>query len=141
MGLINRIKRTNVNRNVWTQIAQLTVICGLIAATATAITSNQGDHCGLAFVTVAAIFVVAIVFIVWLAWFSYVIWAKRHLTPMHPKGYKMLDTIEFCLFAYWIIASIFKIAIGAWVVPIVALIWMASIYIALKYRTDEAKTN
>lgn len=119
-------------------MAQITVICGLIAATATAITSNQGDHCGLAFVSVAAIFVVAIVFIVWLAWFSYVIWSKRHLVPMHPK---MLDTIDFCLFAYWIIASIFKIAIGAWVVPVVALIWMASIYIALKYRTDEAKTN
>lgn len=122
-------------------MAQTTVICGLIAATATAITCNQGDHCGLAFVTVAAIFVVAIVFIVWLVWFTYVIWAKRHLTPMHPKGYKMPDTIDLCLFAYWIIASIFKIAIGTWIVPIVALIWMASIYIALKYRTDEATTN
>ena len=141
MGLINRIKRTNVNRNVWTQIARITIICELIAATATAITCNQGDHCGLAFVTVAAIFVVAIVFIVWLAWFSYVIWAKRHLTPMHPKGYKMLDSIDFCLFAYWIIASIFKTAIGAWVVPVVALIWMTSIYIAFKYKTYEAKIN
>lgn len=138
MGLLNRIKRTNVTRNIWTQIARLTIICGLIVATGTAITSNQGDHCGLAFVSVAAISAVAIVFIACLVWFIYVIWAKRHLTPMHPKEYKMLDTIDFCLFAYWIIASIFKIAIGAWVVPIVALIWIASIYIALKYKTAKA---
>ncbi len=134
MGLLNRIKNTNVTRNVWTQIAQLTVICGLIAATATAITSNQGDHYGLAFVTVAAIFVVAIVFISWLGWLTYVIWAKRHLIPMDPQGYKILDSIDFCLFSYWIIASIFKVAIGAWVAPIVVLIWIASIAIAIKYR-------
>lgn len=138
MGLLNRIKRTNVTRNVWTQIARLTIICGLIVATGTAITCNQGDHCGLAFVSVAAISAVAIVFIAWLVWFIYVIWAKRHLTPMHPYGYKTLDTIDFFLFAYWIIASIFKIVIGAWVTPIVALIWIASIYIALKYKTAKA---
>lgn len=138
MGLLNRIKRTNVTRNVWTQIARLTIICGLIVATGTAITCNQGDHCGLAFVSVAAISTVAIVFIAWLVWIIYVIWAKHHLTPMHPYGYKTLDTIDFFLFAYWIIASIFKIAIGAWVTPIVALIWIASIYIALKYKTAKA---
>lgn len=138
MGLLNRIKRTNVNRNVWTQIARLTIICGLIVATGTAITCNQGDYCGLAFVSVAAILAVAIVFIAWLVWFIYVIWAKRHLTSMHPYGYKTLDTIDFFLFAYWIIASIFKIVIGAWVTPIVALIWIASIYIALKYKTAKA---
>ncbi len=140
MGLLNRIKGTNVIRNIWTQIARITVICGLLVATAAAITCNQGDHCGLAFVSVAAIFVVAVVFIAWSAWFTYVVWVRRHLSPMLPKGYKMLDSINFCLFSYWIVASIFKIAIGAWVIPIVTLIWMASIYIALKYKTDEAKT-
>ena len=57
---------------------------------------------------------------------------------MHPYGYKTLDTIDFFLFAYWIIASIFKIVIGAWVTPIVALIWIASIYIPLKYKTAKA---
>lgn len=138
MGLLNRIKRTNVTRNGWTQVAQITVICGLIAATGATVTCNQGDHCGLAFVSVAAIAAVAIVFIVWLAWFIYVIWAKRYLVPMHPKGYRILDSIDFCLFVYWIVASVFKVAIGAWIVPIVSLIWLASIYIAFKYRTDKA---
>ena len=137
MGLLNRIKRTNVIRNVWTQVAQITVICGLIAATGATVTCNQGDHCGLAFVSVAAIAAVAIVFIAWLVWFIYVIWAKRYLTPMAPHGYKILDSIDFCLFTYWIIASIFKVAIGAWVVPIVALIWIASIAIAIKYRESK----
>lgn len=134
MGLLNRIKRTNITRNVWTQMAQLTIICGLIVATGTAITCNQGDHCSLAFVSVAAIIAVAIVFIAWLGWFIYVVWAKRYLTPMALHGYKILDSIDFCLFTYWIIASIFKVVIGAWVVPIVALIWIASIAIAIKYR-------
>lgn len=139
MGLLNRIERTNVTRNVWTQIAQITVICGLIAATGAAITCNRGDYCGLAFISAAAIFAVAIVFIVWLVWFIYVIWAKRHLAPMHPKGYKFLDSVDLGLFTYWIVTSVFKIAIGAWVVPIVALIWLASIYTAMKYRTDKVK--
>ncbi len=76
-------------------MAQITVICGLIAATGVAVTCNQGDHCGLAFVSVAAIAAVAIVFIAWLVWFLYVIWTKRHLVPMHPKGYKILDSIDF----------------------------------------------
>ena len=141
MEFINRIKRTNVTRNVWTQIAQITVICGLIAATGASITCNRGDYCGLAFVSVAAISAVAIVFIAWLVWFLFIIWAKRHLAPMHPKGYKILDSIYFWLFAYWIVASVFKVAIGAWVVPIVALIWVASIYIAFKYRTDMVIVN
>lgn len=139
MGLLNRIKRTNVIRNIWTQMAQITVICGLIAATGVAVTCNQGDHCGLAFVSVAAIAAVAIVFIAWLVWFLYVIWTKRHLVPMHPKGYKILDSIDFWLFVYWIVASVFKVATGAWIVPIVALIWVASIYIAFKYdKTEKA---
>lgn len=137
MGLLNRIKKTNVTRNVWTQMAQITIICGLIVATGTAITCNQGDHCGLAFVSVAAILAVAIVFIAWLGWFAYVIWTKRHLTPMAPHGYKILDSIDFSLFTYWIIASIFKVAIGAWVAPIMALIWIASIAITIKYRESK----
>lgn len=98
MGLLNRIKRTNVTRNVWTQMAQITIICGLIVATGTAITCNQGDHCGLAFVSVAAIAAVAIVFIAWLVWFIYVIWAKRYLTPMALHGNKILDSIDFLSF-------------------------------------------
>ena len=127
----------NVTRNVWTQIAQITIICGLIVATGTAITCKQGDHCGLAFVSVVAILAVAIVFIAWLVWFIYVIWAKRYLPPMAQHGYKILDSIDFCLFTYWIIASIFKVAIGAWVAPIVTLIWIASIAIAIKYRESK----
>lgn len=118
-------------------MAQITVICGLIAATGAAVTCNQGDHCGLAFVSVAAIAAVAIVFIAWLVWFLYVIWTKRHLVPMHPKGHKILDSIDFWLFVYWIVASVFKVATGAWIVPIVALIWVASIYIAFKYDRTE----
>ena len=137
MGLLNLIKRTNVTRNVWTQMAQITIICGLIVATGTAITCNQGDHCGLAFVSMAAILAVAIIFVAWLVWFIYVTWAKSHLAPMALHGYKILDTIDFCLFAYWIIASIFKVAIGAWVVPIVTIIWIASIAIAIKYRESK----
>ena len=137
MGLLNRIKRTNVTRNVWTQMTQITIICGLIVAAGTAITCNQGEHCGLAFVSVAAILAVAIVFIAWLVWFIYVIWAKRYLTPMALHGFKILDSIDFFLFTYWIIASIFKVAIGAWIAPIVALIWIASISIAIKYRESK----
>ncbi|MDE6532032.1 MAG: hypothetical protein K2M27_00695 [Muribaculaceae bacterium] len=137
MGLLNRIKRSNVIRNVWTQMAQITVICGLILATGTANACIQRDHYGLAFAYTAAICAVAIVFISWLGWFIYVILTKRHLVPMHPEGYMILDCIELCLFLFWIISLIFNTDIGAWVVPVLILIWIASGYIALKYKTSE----
>ena len=76
-------------------MAQITIICGLIVLAGTAITCNQGEHCGLAFVSVVRNFSCCHCLYCRLVWFIYVIWAKRYLTPMALHGFKILDSIDF----------------------------------------------
>lgn len=133
MNIIERIKRTNVLRNVWTQMAQITLICGLLVLYAT---NNSGEHCGLYFVGFAAMVGIAVVFVVWLFWFLYVVWSKRHLAPMALKGYKILDSIDFILFCYWILCWFFPVLIQPWCISIIEAVWIASAVIAYKFRKE-----
>lgn len=138
MDIFNKIKKTNVIRNVWTQMAQITVICGLITAIAVSAECYKGEHCGLAFLFPALIIATATVFAAWLIWFIYILHTQRCLKPMHPKGYKILDTLDFCLFLYWIISSIFPITVGILTLPLIACIWTISIPVALKFKEAPA---
>lgn len=135
MGLINRMRKTNIIHNVWTQMAQITILCGLITATGVSIDYNRHGGSGLEIVAFAALCLIAVVFIAWLLWFLYVVCAQRRVSSMNPKGYKILDTINFCLFVYWIISSIFSITFGAWTLPLMVLIWLSSFAIAKKYHS------
>lgn len=112
-------------------MAQITLLCGLLVLLAT---NKSGDHCGLYFVGFAALLGIAVVFITWLIWFIYVIWAKRHLLPMNPKGYKILDTIDFVLFVYWILCWFFPVLIQTWCISILEVVWLASAIVAYKFR-------
>lgn len=63
MGLINRMRKTNIIHNVWTQMAQITILCGLITATGVSIDYNRHGGSGLEIVAFAALCLIAVVFI------------------------------------------------------------------------------
>lgn len=131
MNIVERIKETNIMRNVWTQMAKITLMCGLLVFYA----SNKGDdHCGLYFVGFASLLGIAVVFISWLIWFIYVLCTKKRLAAMSQRGYKILDTIDFVLFVYWILCWFLPVLIQPWCISILEAVWLTSAIVAYKYR-------
>lgn len=137
MGLFRRIKATNLIRSVWTQMAQITVICALVSAIGTSRECDNGDYSGLMSLTYASVIVAAIAFIGWLIWAAYVVCSNRKLKPMQKRGYRILYNIDFCLIAYWILISFVPAATGGWILPVMCIVWAASLSIAIKYKGPE----
>lgn len=132
MSLLSRIKSTNVFRTAVTQMSQISILCGLITATVIWVDCLSAEHCGLAFVSFAAIVATAVVFVFWLVWLLYVLCGEVRQTPMGPSGYALLEMIDCCLFTYWIGASLFHPIATLWAVPVLAVVWIIAFVIALR---------
>lgn len=138
MGILNRIKNTNITRNVRTQIVLLTVICYLIIIASVAAECERGACGGLVLVSVIATVIIAVAFLGWIIWFAYIVWTKKHLEAMNARAYKVLDAIGSIMFGYWILCRIFPVMTGRWIIPIIAIVWMVLMLTAWKYRKSEA---
>lgn len=121
-------------RNVWTQVAQISLICGLIAAIGTLSECRDSQLCDMPASTYAILVAVAAIFITWTAWAIYIICKRRRLMPMAARGYSILDNIDCALLLCWIIASLFPRLEGMWMAPFATTTWVASMLIAIKYR-------
>lgn len=124
-------------RNVWTQVAQISLICGLIAAIGTLSECRDSLLCEMPVSTYAILVAVVAIFITWTAWAIYIICTRRRLTPMAARGYSILDNIDCALLLCWIIVSLFPRLGGMWMSLFAATAWLASMLVAIKYRRSD----
>lgn len=123
-----KIPKTNITRSPITKMAMITVLSCVLIMYGTA----PFKHGGADDVFSAAMTINAVVFIAWLIWAICVLVTKRRLKPMSPQAYKLLDGIDFVLFAYWIVAWFISSATGPWIVWPMAAIWLASLIITIR---------
>lgn len=121
-------------RNVWTQVAQISLISGLIAAIGTLSGCRDSRLCAMPASTYAILVAVVAIFITWTAWAIYIICKRRRLTPMAARGYSILDNIDCALLLCWIIVSLFPRLGGMWMLLFAATSWLTSMLVAIKYR-------
>lgn len=116
MGLI----RTNLMRHASTVLAINTVLCCLIILFSTREFILTPFYYGVALVDFA-------VFVGWLIWASYILCAKKILSPMDAKAYTVLEWVNNILFIYWVLSRFVRAISGWWIVPIITVIWLFSI--------------
>lgn len=115
-------------RCAWTQLAQVTIMCGLLALYVAA--NGVEAHPWLVWGYWVALAVIAFVFVATLAWGTYVVTRRRQVKAMSERGYKWLDTFDLCLFLYWILCWVFPACASLWLLPVIAMVWVASATIA-----------
>lgn len=120
--------QTNIMKTAITHMALITILCCVLIIFGTA----EEEHCGLMLVSAAAALIDVMTLTGWIIWALYVRIKKRVLKPLPKKTRTTLDTIGCILFVYWILSRIFPSITGAWIIPIVSLTWIISLFIAIK---------
>lgn len=120
--------QTNIMKTTITHMALITILCCVLVIFGTA----EEEHCGLMFVSAAAALIDVMTLTGWIIWALYVRIKKMVLKPLPHKTLLTLDTIGCILFVYWILIRIFPSFTGAWIIPIVSLTWIISLFIAIK---------
>lgn len=122
-------------RNVWTQMASIAMsMCFAIQGALIVGYKRRGDLNDLIALDYALVIALMSIGLVWSLCFLFVVWAKRYLTPMEPKGLNMLETISTVVFLYWLISLLINVLTGFWALPILLAVWIWSIYLGYKYR-------
>ncbi len=123
MTLISRLRKSNITRCVWTQLAQITILCGIILVWSSNPTVSH-----------TALMVTGAVFLIWLLWFLFILFTRRVLTAMPSKAYSVLDNIDCILFLFWVCVWIFSSLVMQFTIYVVLAAWIGSIIVAFRLR-------
>lgn len=124
--------KTNLMNSPVTLMGIITVlVCILIAYGTQSVESGW-----LTYVNFGAMIVDITVFVGWLIWATYIMAKQVVLTPLTPRGAKIIDNIGCILLAYWILIRIFPSAIGPWIIPVVLAVWICALCIVLKNKNN-----
>lgn len=120
--------KSNIMKTAVTHMALITILCCVLIIFGT----GEEEHCGLMLVSAAAALIDLATLTGWLIWAHYVRIKKIVLKSLPRKTRTTLDSIGCILFVYWIFSRIFPVITGAWIIPLVSVIWIISLWIALK---------
>lgn len=130
--MANIFKTSNILRSVWTQMGICTLWCLIIAGRVmTPAGSCPVSGNGIPMLCLQA---AGIIFIVWFVLLAYLLLSKRVMTPMDPRGYKYLDIINFVLLLVAGVTNFVSTPNLQWLLPAIILVWLASLFIGVKYR-------
>lgn len=121
---------SNIMDSKYSLVARLSIICCLIIIAGT----SAGEHCGLHFVSFAAILIDAAIFLAWLIWVIIVNLKKIPVRPMNPEPRNFINIVSFMLFVYWILTGFFDAICGPWIVIPTIVIYIATIIITFTMK-------
>lgn len=133
-NFLNRITNTHFMQCACSQFAKVTILCGLLAAISILKDSRPTVSGGLPIISVIILVGTLILFFIWIGFFVYAVSYGKTYIPISPKSSRWIDAVCYAIFLYWIIFSIFPSAIGIWILPILIIIWGASLIIILKSK-------
>ena len=135
-NFLNRLANTHFMQYSWSQLAKVTILCGLLAAIGTLKDCNPIESGGLPFVSVIILVITLSLFFIWVGFFIYAVSYNKSYTPLDQKSSRWIDSICYAIFIYWIIFNIFPSAIGIWILPILIIIWLGSLIMILISRSS-----
>lgn len=123
MNLIERIRYSGINRSAFRVLSFNSFICGIMAGHCI---KDQHPDAAMIITTVPALVVLG-----WCIWALVIVCTCRQVKQMPQESYSAIDVINTLLFAYWIAASFISGLYGSWLLPALAIVWIASMIIGL----------